>query len=119
MKEFLEELKLEYSEKFSEFIERLIKHYSLTIDEIKESLPSPELIKMDQEHQESIGSIYVVFDYPVSFKLFEIYLTKDKELIYIPDYPTYFISKSEGTVIARFTKKQFLDSIGKSKKLEI
>ena len=112
------ELEGEYSEKFISHLKTLIRFEHYSYDEIKKYLPSAELIKKDEEQICELSSQTRIFFgccQPVSYTMFDIML-KDKTLDSCPLKVEYHISTGR-SVLATFTKDEFLESIQQKQKV--
>lgn len=112
----LDYLKEEYGEKFTEHLKSLVIREHLQVSEIKKFLPSPELIKKDEEHIQELSRKTRIFFgccEPVSYTMFDI-LLEEQTLDTFTETPIYYISTGCQEQ-ATFTKKEFLKSIKKEK----
>lgn len=115
----VDELKDEYSKDFVLHIKSLIKRQHYTYDDIKQCLPSTELIKKDEQHLSDISTKTRIFFgccEPVSYTMVDL-LLETKTLDSFPEIPTYYISTGREEQ-ATFTKQEFLESIGRQKQLQ-
>lgn len=112
----LDDLQEEYSESFVSHLKSLVLREHISTYEIRKCLPSPELIKKDEEHILDLSRRTRIFFgccEPVSYTMVDI-LIEDKTLDTYTETPTYYISTGRCEQ-ATFTKTEFLESIQKQK----
>ncbi len=111
-----ESLKEEYSDKYVELLKAISKQSKIKIEDIISKLPSSDLVKKDEEFIATypIARVLMGIADPASYVLTYYFLT-DKIPSDYKDQPMYYISKSEGSVPAPFTKQEFIDSTKKNK----
>jgi len=107
-----DELKEEYSENFISHLKDLIIREHYTYEDIKNILPSSDLIKEDEEHILELSTklrIHIGSCQPISYTMFDS-LIRNKTLDMFEDKPKY--SASTGLEeYATFTKEDFIKSI--------
>lgn len=106
------ELKGIYSDKYIQLLEQISIQYKLSFDDIYMKLPSPEIIQKDEcfINDTPITRVLLGVADPASYVLTCFYLISVIPRDY-PEQPMYYISKSEGSIEAPFTKSEFLESI--------
>ena len=115
-KKSFSELKGVYSDKYICLLEQISKIYDLSFEDIYMRLPSPDLVKLDEDFINTypIARVLLGADIPISYVL-TYYKVLDSIPEDYPEQPRYLISKSEGRVEAPFTKTEFLESVQKEK----
>lgn len=111
-----ESLKEKYSDKYVELLKAISKQSKIKVEDIISKLPSSDLVKKDEEFIATypIARVLMGIAAPASYVLTYYFLT-DKIPSDYKDQPMYYISKSEGSVPAPFTKQEFIDSTKKNK----
>ena len=115
MKKF-DSLKGKYSKSYIELLKAISKQKGISYEDIYSKLPSSELVKKDEEFIDSypVARVLMGVADPVSYVLTAFYII-DKIPEDYPEQPRYYISTSEGSVPAPFTKSEFLESIQATK----
>ena len=114
-KEF-DSLKGIYSERYIELLKQISIQKEISQEDIYSKLPSSDLVKKDEEFIDSypVARVLMGVADPASYVLTAFYII-DKIPEDYPEQPRYYISTSEGSVPAPFTKQEFIDSIEKQK----
>ena len=122
--EKFDSLKELYSERYIKLLKEISIQTGNSFDDIYSKLPSSDLVKKDETFIDTypVARVLLGVADPASHVLTAFYLISEIPKDY-PEQPKYYISKSEGSVKAPFTKQEFLDSIrkedSKKKKLKI
>lgn len=110
----LEEYKEEYGEQFIKRLQLLIKDQHISSEQVKQSLPSKELVEKDKEQLNDIvlkTRIFMGMCEPISYQMIESIATGEG-LERFPEQPAYLINGKE-KIDTTFTKEEFLTSIKK------
>lgn len=109
-------LKEIYSDKYIELLKVISEQSKMVFEDIVSKLPSSDLVKKDEEFIATypIARVLMGIADPASYVLTYYFLTSGIPADY-PEQPRYYISKSEGSILASFTKQEFIDSIEKNK----
>ena len=119
-KKSFSDLKDIYSDKYIHLLELISKQYDLSFEDIYMRLPSPDLVKRDEDFVETypVARVLMGVADPASHVLtrYQVFGSVPEDY---PEQPTYYISTSEGRIKAPFTKTEFLESVQdeKTKKL--
>ena len=120
--EKFDSLKELYSERYIKLLKEISIQKGISFDDIYHKLPSSDLVKKDETFIDTypVARVLLGIADPASHVLTAFYIISEIPKDY-PEQPKYYISISEGSVKAPFTKQEFLDSIEKTKvkKLEI
>ena len=110
----LDTLKGIYSDSYLQLLDAILEEKGLSFDDIKDKLPSSELVKKDEDFVETypVARVLMKVADPASHVLTAYHLMREIPEDY-PEQPRYYISTSEGYVDAVFTKQEFIESIGK------
>lgn len=119
--EKFDSLKGIYSKRYIELLKAISQQKGISYDDIYSKLPSSDLVKKDEKFIDTypVARVLLGIADPASYVLTVFHIV-DKIPEDYPEQPKYYISTSEGSVSAPFTKQEFLDSIKKekTKKLE-
>ena len=109
-----ESLKEFYSEQYIELLKQISIQKGILYEDIYSKLPSSDLVMKDEKFINSypVGRVLLGISDPASYVLTAFYIM-DKIPDDYPEQPKYYISSSEGSVLAPFTKTEFLESIKK------
>lgn len=111
----------EYSLKYVELLKAIAKQEQLSFEQILSKLPSSEIVKRDEEFIDKVPVTRVLLGMadPATYVLTYYHIVSKVPDDY-PEQPRYYISLSEGSYDAPFTKQEFLNSIKQEqvKKLE-
>lgn len=115
-KKSFSDLKDIYSDKYIHLLELISKQYDLSFEDIYMRLPSPDLVKRDEEFVETypVARVLMGVADPASHVLtsYQVFGSVPEDY---PEQPTYYISTSEGRIKAPFTKTEFLESVQEEK----
>ena len=119
--EKFDSLKGIYSKRYIELLKAISEQKGISYEDIYSKLPSGDLVKKDEDFINSypVARVLMGIADPASYVLTTFYII-DKIPEDYPEQPKYYISISEGSVSAPFTKQEFIDSIQKErvKKIE-
>ena len=117
--EKFDSLKGFYSEKYIELLKQISIQKGISYEDIYSKLPSSDLVKKDETFISTypVARVLLGVADPASYVLTAFYII-DKIPDDYPEQPRYYISSSEGSVLAPFTKQEFIDSITKPKVLK-
>lgn len=114
----LDKYKEEYGERFITHLQHLMRSRHIPLEQVVDSLPSPELIKKDQEQLGEISRatrIYMDVCPPISQQMTDTLAAGESLDCYL-EQPLYIINGTRN-ITASFTKQEFLDSVEKQREI--